>query len=101
MAGTYGAITEAVNRARKEGKKVAQAHFRYLNPLPKNTEQVLRKYKKILCPELNLGQFAKIIKSEFSVDIIPFNKIQGLPFKSSEIENKIDAILGGDTNDRN
>ena len=96
--GTYGAITEAVNKVRKNGIKVAQAHFRYLNPLPKNTEKVLKKYKKILCPELNLGQFAKIIKSEFPVDIIPFNKIQGLPFKSSEIEDKIESILGGDTN---
>ena len=96
--GTYGAITEAVNKVRKEGKKVAQAHFRYLNPLPKNTAQILNNYKKILCPELNLGQFSKIIKSEFSVDIIPFNKIQGIPFKSSEIEDKIETILGGISN---
>ena len=92
--GTYGAITEAVNKARKSGKKVAQAHFRHLNPLPTNTGQVFKQYKKVLCPELNLGQFAKIIKSEFPVDIIPFNKIQGLPFKSSEIEDKIESILG-------
>jgi 2-oxoglutarate ferredoxin oxidoreductase subunit alpha len=96
--GTYGAITEAVNKVRKTGKKVAQAHFRYLNPLPKNTEEILKNYRKILCPELNLGQFSKIISSEFPVDIIPFNKIQGLPFKSSEIEDKIEEILGGDIN---
>ncbi len=98
--GTYGSITEAVNKVRKTGKKIAKAHFRYLNPLPKNTGDVLKKYKKILCPELNLGQFSKIIKSEFSVDVIPFNKIQGLPFKSSEIEDKIEAILRGNRNDR-
>ncbi len=96
--GTFGAITEAVNKVRKQGKKVAQAHFKYLNPLPKNTEDVLSGFKKILCPELNLGQFSKILKSEFSVDIIPFNKIQGLPFKSSEIEDKIESILGGISN---
>jgi 2-oxoglutarate ferredoxin oxidoreductase subunit alpha len=96
--GTYGAITEAVNKVRKTGKKVAQAHFRYLNPLPKNTEEILKNYRKILCPELNLGQFSKLISSEFPVDIIPFNKIQGLPFKSSEIEDKIEEILGGDIN---
>ncbi|MEJ2614733.1 MAG: 2-oxoacid:acceptor oxidoreductase subunit alpha [Ignavibacteriaceae bacterium] len=96
--GTYGAITEAVNKARKSGKKVAQAHFRYLNPLPKNTGDILKKYKKILCPELNLGQFSKILKTEYPVEIIPFNKIQGLPFKSSEIEEKIESILGGDIN---
>ncbi len=96
--GTYGAITEAVNKVKKNGKKVAQAHFRYLNPLPKNTGEVLKKYKKILCPELNLGQFSKILKTEFTDDIIQFNKIQGLPFKSSEIENKIESILGGEIN---
>ena len=96
--GTYGAITEAVNKSRKSGKKVAQAHFRYLNPLPKNTGEILKKYKNILCPELNLGQFSKILKTEFPVDIIPFNKIQGLPFKSSEIEEKIESILGGEIN---
>ena len=93
--GTHGAISEAVDRARNRGLKVARVHFRYLNPLPKNTGEVLRSYKKILCPELNMGQLSKILRNEFLVDIEPFNKIQGLPFKSSEIENKIDSILGG------
>lgn len=93
--GTYGAITEAVRRVRKKGKKVAQVHFKFLNPFPKNTGEVLKRYKKILCPELNLGQLSKIISSEFTVEVIPLNKIQGIPFKSSEIEDKIDSILGG------
>src|SRR5690554_2357464 len=93
--GTYGAITEAVERVRKKRLKVARAHFRYLNPVPKNTGEVLKRFKKILCPELNMGQLSKILRNEFLVDIEPFNKIQGLPFKSSEIENKINAILGG------
>jgi len=93
--GTHGAISEAVDKARNKGLKVARVHFRYLNPLPKNTGEVLRSYKKILCPELNMGQLSKILRNEFLVDIEPFNKIQGLPFKSSEIENKIDSILGG------
>ena len=92
--GTFGAITEAVNRARKSGKKIAQAHFKYISPLPKNTEKVLKKYKKILCPELNLGQLSQLLKSEFLVDIKPFNKIQGLPFKSYDIENEIELMLG-------
>jgi 2-oxoglutarate/2-oxoacid ferredoxin oxidoreductase subunit alpha len=98
--GTHGAITEAVDRARSKGLKVARVHFRYLNPLPKNTEQILRSYKKILCPELNMGQLSKILRNEFLVDIESFNKIQGLPFKSSEIENRITSILGGN-NGRN
>ncbi len=93
--GTHGSITEAVDRARNNGLKVARAHFRYLNPFPKNTEQVLKSYKKILCPELNMGQLSKILRNEFLVDVESFNKIQGLPFKSSEIENKIKSILGG------
>ena len=93
--GTHGAITEAVDKARSRGLKVARVHFRYLNPLPKNTGEILRRYKKILCPELNMGQLSKILRNEFLVDIESFNKIQGLPFKSSEIENRISKILGG------
>ncbi len=93
--GTHGAISEAVDRARNRGLKVARTHFRYLNPLPKNTGEILKRYKKILCPELNMGQLSKVLRSAFLVDIESFNKIQGLPFKSSEIENKINTILGG------
>jgi 2-oxoglutarate/2-oxoacid ferredoxin oxidoreductase subunit alpha len=93
--GTYGAITEAINRCRQKGLKVAQSHFRYINPLPKNTGNVLKKYKHILCPELNMGQLSKIISCEFDLNVESFNKIQGLPFKSSEIETKIVNILGG------
>ncbi len=92
--GTYGAITEAINKARKKGMKVAQAHLRYINPLPKNTGNVLKKYKHILCPELNMGQLSKIIASEYAISVEAFNKIQGLPFRSSEIETKIESILG-------
>ena len=94
--GTYGAITDAVESARKKGHKVAQAHFKYINPLPKNTEEVLRKYKKILLPEINHGQLARVLRSEFLIDIIQYNRVRGLPFRSSEIENKIIEILGGE-----
>jgi len=92
--GTFGSITEAVNRTRKKGNKVAQVHFKYISPYPKNTAKVLKSYKKILCPELNLGQLSQLLKADFLVDVEPFNKIQGLPFKSSEIEHKIESILG-------
>lgn len=93
--GTYGAITEAVNQSRQSGLKIAQAHLEYLNPMPKNTEEVLRKYKKILIPELNLGQLNTIIRSQFLIEPVSFTKIKGLPFRSSEIENKISELLGG------
>ena len=92
---TYGAITEAVNRVRNSGMKVSHAQLRYLNPLPKNTANVLKSFKKILIPEVNLGQLAKLIRSEYLVDVIQFNEIRGLPFKAIEIENKIREILGG------
>ena len=95
MGGTFGSISEAVTRVRKNGKKVAQAHLKYLNPFPKNTEEVLKRYKHIMCPELNMGQLAKFLKAEYLVDIDSFTKIQGLPFKSSEIETKIENVLKG------
>ncbi len=95
---TYGSIREAVNRARGKGMKVAHAHFRYLNPFPKNTGDVLKQYKYVICPEINLGQLAKLLRHEFLIDVEPFNKIQGLPFKSSEIEAKIESVLGGNEN---
>ncbi len=95
---TYGSIREAINKARINGLKVAHAHFRYLNPFPKNTGDVLKKYKHILCPEINMGQLSKLLREEFLIDVEPFNKIQGLPFKSFEIESKIESILGGNNN---
>ena len=93
--GTFGSISEAVTRVRKNGKKVAQAHLKYLNPFPKNTGEILKRYKYIVCPELNMGQLAKFLKSEYLVDIDSYTKIQGLPFKSSEIETKIENVLKG------
>ena len=94
--GTYGAITEAVIKARESGLKVSQAHFRFLNPFPKNTEQILRSFKKILVPEINMGQLAKILRSEFLIPVMQFNVVRGLPFRVSDIEAKIKEILGGE-----
>jgi 2-oxoglutarate ferredoxin oxidoreductase subunit alpha len=98
--GTYGAITEAVIKARVAGYKVSQAHLKYLNPFPANTGKVLSGFKKILIPEINLGQLAKIIRSEFLVPVEQFNVVRGLPFRVSEIEGKIKELLGGKGNDR-
>ncbi|KUO60591.1 2-oxoglutarate ferredoxin oxidoreductase subunit alpha [bacterium BRH_c32] len=93
--GTYGAITEAVMKARAEGHKVSQAHLKHLFPFPKNLSDVLNSFKNVLIPELNLGQLAKVLRSELLIDTISLTKIKGLPFKSSEIQNKIVEILGG------
>lgn len=92
---TYGSITEAVNKAREKGYRVSQAHLKYLNPLPGNTEQVLKSFKKVLIPEINLGQLVKLIRSEFLLPVIQLNKVKGLPFKASEIEEKMIDLLGG------
>ena len=96
--GTYGAITEAVISARKAGYKVSQAHLKYLNPFPKNTESVLKSFKKVLVPEINLGQLSKILRSEYLVPVEQFNVVRGLPFRVSDIEEKIIEILGGNNN---
>jgi 2-oxoglutarate ferredoxin oxidoreductase subunit alpha len=93
--GTYGAITEAVIKARKKGYKVSQAHLKYIHPFPKNTGEVLNSFENILLPEINLGQLAKIIRSEYLLPVIQFNVVRGLPFRTSDIEEKIIEILGG------
>lgn len=93
--GTFGAITEAVMNVRKAGFKVSQAHLKYLNPFPKNTEDVLKRFKKILIPEINLGQLSKLIKSEFMIPVVQFNIVRGLPFRTSDIETKIIETIGG------
>jgi len=93
--GTYGSIKDAVNKARKSGLRVSQAHLRYLNPLPKNTGLILKKFKKILIPEINLGQLAHIIRSEFLIPVEQLNLVRGLPLKVNDILEKINSLLGG------
>lgn len=91
--GTYGAITTAVEHAQHRGLKVASAHLRYLNPMPKNTGDVLKRYKKVLVPELNCGQLLMLLRAYFLVDAIGLNKVQGRPFLVSEIEDKIAELV--------
>ncbi len=91
--GTYGSIKTAVERAQRKGLKVSQAHFRYLNPFPKNTAEVFRGFKKVLVPELNCGQLRLLLRAEFLIDAVGLNKIQGKPFLVSEIETKIEEML--------
>ncbi|MBL0174805.1 MAG: 2-oxoacid:acceptor oxidoreductase subunit alpha [Ignavibacteria bacterium] len=84
--GTYGAIRAATERLLAAGKKVAHVHIKYLNPFPKNLEQVLRRYKKLLIPENNLGQLAFLLRANYMIDSETLAKVQGLPFVPSEIE---------------
>jgi 2-oxoglutarate ferredoxin oxidoreductase subunit alpha len=87
--GTYGACLTAVQRAQSAGKSVAHAHLRYLNPFPSNLGEILGRYKKILIPELNMGQLQMLIRSRYLVDAIGYNKIKGKPFTVSELYDKI------------
>lgn len=88
---TFGAIKTAVKFCIEEGMSVSHAQINYLNPFPKNLEEVLSKFDKILIPEINSGQLIKIIDSEFDFKTIGLNKVQGMPFSSAEIAAKIKA----------
>jgi 2-oxoglutarate/2-oxoacid ferredoxin oxidoreductase subunit alpha len=92
--GTYGSIATAVQRARRKGKKVGQVHFRYLNPFPRNTADVFKRFKKFLVPELNSGQLLLLLRANFLIDGKGLNKVQGRPFLVSEIEEAIEKMLG-------
>jgi 2-oxoglutarate ferredoxin oxidoreductase subunit alpha len=91
--GTYGPITAAVRRLRRDGKKVAQAHLVHLNPFPRNTGDVLRRYPKILVPEINLGQLVKLVRAEFLVDAAGYHRVSGKPFRSDELAEAMEAML--------
>jgi 2-oxoglutarate/2-oxoacid ferredoxin oxidoreductase subunit alpha len=88
---TYGPIGTAIRRVRAAGGKVAQAHLRHLNPFPGNLGEVLGRYDKVLIPEMNLGQLRMLVRSQFLVDAIGYNRVRGLPFKAQELA---EAILG-------
>jgi 2-oxoglutarate ferredoxin oxidoreductase subunit alpha len=91
---TYGVITTAVQRARAQGKKVSSAHVRHLNPLPGNMEDVLKRYDRVLMPEMNLGQLRLLLRGRYLVDIIGLNKVSGRPFTIAEVESKIAELVG-------
>jgi 2-oxoglutarate ferredoxin oxidoreductase subunit alpha len=91
--GTYGPIAAACRRVRRGGRKVAHAHLRYLNPFPRNTGEVLRRYDKVLVPELNLGQLLQLVRAEFLVDAAGYNRVRGLPFRASELQEAIEAMV--------
>lgn len=92
--GTYGSCLSATRLARKQGKSVAHAHVRYINPLPKNLGELMGRYKKVLMPELNSGQLRTIIRDKYLVDVIGFNKMQGRPFTVAELVTRIGEITG-------
>ena len=90
---TYGALRSAAERLQAEGKSVAHAHVRYLFPFPANTGDVLRRYRTVLVPELNLGQLSFVIRGTYLVDALSYGRVRGKPFRISEIVDEADRIL--------
>ena len=86
---SYGSIRAGVRRAREDGHSVAVTHFHHLNPLPANTGEVLRRYERVLLPEMNSGQLAKVLRAEFLVDVESYAKVKGQPLFAAEIEQEI------------
>ena len=90
---SLGTITAAVGQARADGRSVAAAHLRHLNPFPANTEDVVRAYRKVLIPEMNMGQLATLIRARYLVDAESYTKVQGLPIFAEELEHEITRVI--------
>jgi 2-oxoglutarate ferredoxin oxidoreductase subunit alpha len=91
--GTYGAITAAVEEAQMNGHAVASVHLRHLNPLPPDLGQILREYRRVLVPEINSGQLVRVLRAEYLVDAVGFNRVRGLPLATHEIYEAITQLL--------
>jgi 2-oxoglutarate ferredoxin oxidoreductase subunit alpha len=91
---TYGAIRSAVERLVSDGRPVAHAHLRHLNPFPANTESVLRSYRRVLIPEINLGQLLLLVRAAYLIDAVGYNRSRGKPFRIAEIVEEAERMLG-------
>jgi len=91
--GSYGAVRSAVMHANRDGKEVAHTHLRYLNPFPRNLGDILKRYKRVVVPELNNGQLAFLLRGTYALNIESYPKLHARPFRINEIEQKIDEIL--------
>ncbi|WP_240746652.1 2-oxoacid:acceptor oxidoreductase subunit alpha [Cryptosporangium phraense] len=96
---TYGPIGAAARRVRKNGMSIAQAHLRHLNPFPANLPEVLKAYKRVVVPEMNLGQLALLLRGKYLVDVVSYNQVRGLPFRAEELEEVLTNVVNeaGDT----
>ena len=90
---TYGAIRSAVEQMHADGRSVAHAHLRHLNPFPANTEEVLRSYRRVLIPEVNLGQLLMLIRARYLIDAVGYDRVRGKPFRIAEIVAEAERIL--------
>ncbi|MFF4506350.1 2-oxoacid:acceptor oxidoreductase subunit alpha [Streptomyces sp. NPDC001401] len=92
---TYGPITAAVRRLRAAGESIAQAHLRHLNPFPRNLGTVLKRYDKVVIPEMNLGQLATLIRAKYLVDAHSYNQVNGMPFKAEQLATALKEAIDG------
>ena len=92
--GTYGACTTAVTQCQAEGLSVSHAHLRFINPFPRNLETLLGNFKKVVIPELNLGQLQKIVSSTYGVQTEGIHKLKGRPFTVSELKEQFKELIG-------
>ena len=90
---TYGSIESATRTLRERGHTVSHVHLRHLNPLPGDLGGILRRFKQVLVPELNMGQLVRLLRAEYLIDAVGLNKIQGQPFKVGEIVAKATRML--------
>jgi 2-oxoglutarate ferredoxin oxidoreductase subunit alpha len=90
---TYGAIGAACRRLRARGKKIARAHLKHLNPFPKNTRDVLSRFDRVVVPEMNTGQLSKLVRADFLVDAVSISKVQGVPFRTSDLERQLEDMI--------
>jgi 2-oxoglutarate ferredoxin oxidoreductase subunit alpha len=93
---THGGITAALRPVRQAGHKVGHVHLRHLNPLPRNLGEVLRRYRQVLVPELNMGQLAWVLRAKYLVDTVSYCKVQGKPFKHAELKARMEELLSGE-----
>jgi 2-oxoglutarate ferredoxin oxidoreductase subunit alpha len=90
---TYGPIGAGCRRVRKVGGKVAQAHLRHLNPFPSNLGEVLKRYDKVLVPEMNLGQLALLLRAKYLVDVVSYAQVRGMPLGAAELAEVIGNLV--------
>jgi 2-oxoglutarate ferredoxin oxidoreductase subunit alpha len=90
---TYGPIGAGVRRVRKAGFNVAQVHLRHLNPFPNDLGEILKRYDKVLVPEMNLGQLSLLLRAKYLVDVVGYNQVRGLPLKAAELADAIGELV--------
>jgi 2-oxoglutarate ferredoxin oxidoreductase subunit alpha len=94
---TYGPIGAACRRIRASGRSVAQIHLRHLNPLPADLGDILRRYDRVVCPEMNLGQLAMVLRAKYLIDIVSHTQVRGLPFRAAELAAVLQDTIDGTT----